>query len=95
MSEREPTLRDVMARLDSIDGRLDGMATKSDLMALEQRMATKSDLVALEQRVAELIQDGTEKILDAVQRLADTKADKSPGSTPADMASAKWDPNDV
>ena len=95
MSEREPTLRDVMARLDSIDGRLDGMATKSDLMALEQRMATKSDLVALEQRVADLIQDGTEKILDAVQRLADTKADKSPGPTPADMASAKWDPNDV
>ena len=30
MSEREPTLRDVMARLDSIDGRLDGMATKSE-----------------------------------------------------------------
>ena len=86
MSEREPTLRDVMARLDGIDGRLDGMATKSDLMVLEQRM---------EQRVADLIQDGTEKILDAVQRLADTKADKSPGATPADMASAKWDPNDV
>ena len=65
MSEREPTLRDVMARLDSIDGRLDGMATKSDLMALEQRMATKSDLVALEQRmeqrVADLIQDGTRR----------------------------------
>ena len=55
-------------------------------LTLEQRM---------EQRVADLIQDGTEKILDAVQRLADTKADKSPGSTPADMASAKWDPNDV
>ena len=49
----------------------------------------------MEQRVADLIQDGTEKILDAVQRLADTKADKSPGATPADMASAKWDPNDV
>ena len=30
MSEREPTLRDVMARLDGIDGRLDGIYGRLD-----------------------------------------------------------------
>jgi len=61
------------------------MATKGDLAALEQRvterMATKGDLVALEQRIeesaADMVREGTDKILAAVRELAETKADKT------------------
>ena len=42
--------------------------TKDDLQPLEQRMETQ---------VANLVQDGTDKILAAVNALAETKADKA------------------
>ncbi|MDE0230206.1 MAG: hypothetical protein OXJ62_15235, partial [Spirochaetaceae bacterium] len=48
---------------------------------LTERMATKDDLAALEQRIeagaADMVREGTDKILAAVRELAETKADKS------------------
>ena len=61
------------------------MVTADDLADLErrltERMATKGDLAALEQRIeesaADMVREGTDKILAAVHELAETKADKT------------------
>ncbi len=50
------------ARFDAIEARLDTMATKEDIAALETRMATKED-------VASLIAASESRMLDALRQL--------------------------
>ena len=58
---------------------------RDELASMEQRLtervATKGDHAALEQRIeasaADMVREGTDKILAAVRELAETKADKT------------------
>ena len=65
----EPTLRDVIARLDVIDARLDGISL--DINGL----LTRAD--DFERTATDTIRDGLAKVQAAVENFAKTKADRA------------------
>ncbi len=59
-----------------VDKQVATLATKKDLQDLESRMATKDDLGDLESRLNTRMDEGFESVMDGIDSVADTLAEK-------------------